>query len=47
MKKSNKIEFKNQLSGNDCGIACLQMICQYYGKTYNVRTIQNYCEVSK
>lgn len=47
MKKSKKIEFKNQLSGNDCGIACLQMICQYYGKTYNVRTIQNYCEVSK
>lgn len=47
MKKFNKIEFKNQLSGNDCGIACLQMICQYYGKTYNVRTIQNYCELSK
>jgi ATP-binding cassette subfamily B protein len=47
MKKSNKIEFKNQLSGNDCGIACLQMICQYFGKIYSVKTIQNYCEVSK
>lgn len=47
MKKSNKIEFKNQLSGNDCGIACLQMICHFYGKNYNANTIQNYCEVSK
>jgi len=47
MKKFNKIKFKNQLSGNDCGIACIQMICQYYGKSYNASTIQNYCEVSK
>lgn len=47
MKNSKKIRFKNQLSGNDCGIACIQMICQYFGKVYDVNTIQSYCEVSK
>ncbi|RCW89797.1 ATP-binding cassette subfamily B protein [Winogradskyella arenosi] len=41
------IKFRNQLAGNDCGIACLQMICQFYGKNYDTKTIQNYCEVSK
>ena len=47
MKKPKKIKFRNQLAGNDCGIACLQMICQFYGKNYDTKTIQNYCEVSK
>ena len=47
MKKSKKIKFRSQLAGNDCGIACLQMICQFYGKNYDTKTIQNYCEVSK
>ncbi|WP_114311004.1 peptidase domain-containing ABC transporter [Winogradskyella arenosi] len=47
MKKSKMIKFRNQLAGNDCGIACLQMICQFYGKNYDTKTIQNYCEVSK
>ncbi len=41
------IKFRNQLAGNDCGIACLQMICQFYGKNYDTKTILNYCEVSK
>lgn len=47
MKKSKKIKFKNQLAGNDCGIACIQMLCEYYGKKYDTKTIQTYCEVSK
>jgi ATP-binding cassette subfamily B protein len=47
MKKYKKIKFRSQLAGNDCGIACIQMICQYYGKNYESKTVKNYCEVSK
>lgn len=44
---NKKINFKYQLSANDCGIACIQMITQYYGKEYNINTIKKNCEVSK
>ena len=44
---NKKIKFKYQLNANDCGIACVQMICQFYGKEYNINTIKKYCEVSK
>lgn len=26
-----------------CGIACLQMICKYYGKEFSVETLSRYC----
>ena len=44
---SKKIKFKYQLNANDCGIACIQMITQYYGKEYDINTIKRNCEVSK
>jgi ATP-binding cassette subfamily B protein len=44
---NKKINFKHQLSANDCGIACIQMITQYYGKEYDINTIKKNCEVSK
>lgn len=44
---NNKIKFKYQLNANDCGIACIQMISQHYGKNYDINTIKKYCEVSK
>ena len=44
---NKKIKFKYQLSANDCGIACIQMITQYHGKTYDINTIKTNCEVSK
>ncbi|MRN03754.1 hypothetical protein D1001_10860, partial [Riemerella anatipestifer] len=43
---NKKIKFKYQLSANDCGIACIQMITQYHGKTYDINTIKRNCEVS-
>jgi ATP-binding cassette subfamily B protein len=26
-----------------CGIACLKMVCQYYGRTYSLDTLSQYC----
>lgn len=30
----------------ECGIACLAMICNYYGKTYSIGTLSKICNVS-
>jgi len=29
-----------------CGIACLQMICSYYGKNYSQKSLSNYCHAT-
>lgn len=29
-----------------CGIACLQMVCQHYGKLYNLDTLSQYCHAT-
>lgn len=42
-----KIKFTHQLEANDCGPACLQMICEYYGKKYKIRDIKENLSVSK
>ena len=35
--------FVFQHDSMQCGIACLQMICKYYGKAYSAAYISNYC----
>jgi ATP-binding cassette subfamily B protein len=45
--KNKKIKFQYQLNANDCGIACIQMICQYYGLNYDLKTIKEHCDISK
>lgn len=45
--KNKKIKFQQQLNANDCGIACIQMICQFYGLNYDVRAIKEHCDTSK
>lgn len=35
--------FVFQHGSMQCGIACLQMICKYYGKAYSAAYISNYC----
>ena len=45
MNKS--IKFRHQLEANDCGPACVQMICEYYGKKIKLKTIKNHLEISK
>jgi len=42
-----KIRFTHQLEANDCGPACLQMICALYGKKYTLREIKKSLTVSK
>ncbi|MFZ4927506.1 peptidase domain-containing ABC transporter [Chryseobacterium sp. Mn2064] len=42
-----KIKFTHQLEANDCGPACLQMICAFYGKKYTLREIKKNLTVSK
>ncbi|WP_137905451.1 peptidase domain-containing ABC transporter [Chryseobacterium sp. 2VB] len=43
----HKIKFTHQLEANDCGPACLQMICAFYGKKYTLREIKKNLKVSK
>ncbi len=42
-----KIKFTHQLEANDCGPACLQMICAFYGKKYTLKEIKTNLTVSK
>ena len=35
--------FVHQHDSMQCGIACLQMICKYWGKSYSASYISNYC----
>lgn len=30
----------------ECGIACLQMICRYYGRSYDTETMSQYCHAT-
>lgn len=42
-----KIPFFRQRSSNICGPTCIQMLCAYYGKLYNIDTIIQHCELTK
>lgn len=42
-----KIPFFRQRSSNICGLTCIQMLCAYYGKLYNIDTIIQHCELTK
>ncbi|MBQ0061829.1 MAG: peptidase domain-containing ABC transporter, partial [Bacteroidales bacterium] len=39
-----KIQFVKQHDSMQCGVACLSMICRYYGKTYTQNTLSRYCK---
>lgn len=45
--RKKSIKHRHQLEGNDCGPACVQMICEYYGKKIKLKTIKNHLEISK
>ncbi len=38
--------FQKQHDSMQCGIACLQMVCQYYGRKYTCQTLSGYCMAS-
>lgn len=38
-----KIKVYYQHDSMQCGIACLQMICKFYGRSYSVEQLSHYC----
>ena len=42
-----KIKFKKQFDTMDCGVACLHMISQYYGKFHAMQKLRTLCHASK
>ncbi len=47
MKRKKSIKFYYQLEANDCGPACVQMVCNYYGLKLGLREIKSALKVSK
>lgn len=45
--KNNRVKFRHQLEANDCGPACVQMICEFYGKKYKLSDIKKHLSISK
>ena len=41
--RKNKFPLCLQHDSMQCGVACLQMICKYYGKDYSTDTLSHYC----
>ncbi|MEF9986218.1 MAG: cysteine peptidase family C39 domain-containing protein [Bacteroidales bacterium] len=35
--------YHRQFDSMQCGIACLQMICEHFGKKYSPDTVAQYC----
>ena len=40
------MKYVRQLDSMQCGVACLSMVCNYYGKNISVRTLSNICFAS-
>ena len=38
-----RFPFSMQHDTMQCGVACLKMICMYYGKDYSLNTLSQYC----
>lgn len=41
-----KIPFRKQYDATLCGMACLQMVCEYYGVKYSVDNLSKYCHAT-
>lgn len=39
----HKFPFYLQYDSLKCGIACLQMICKYFGREYTIDSLSNLC----
>lgn len=42
----NQFPIVSQHDAMQCGIACLQMICRYYGRIYDTETMSQYCHAT-
>lgn len=43
----NSFYHSQQLDSKDCGAACLQMICRYYGRFLDLEYLRQICGVKK
>ena len=43
----DKFPFLHQLDSNDCGPACIRMICKYYKNEYSVGTVKAMCNLTR
>lgn len=41
-----KISFIHQYDSMQCGIACLQMVCKYFGRDYSLESLSKLCFVT-
>lgn len=42
-----KTYFIRQHDSMQCGVACLGMICAYFGRSYSQRILSKYCHATK
>jgi ATP-binding cassette subfamily B protein len=42
-----KFPFYPQLDAMDCGPSCLRMVCKYYGKSYTLQLLRDYCQINR
>ena len=42
-----KTTFHKQLDSMDCGPTCLKMICEYFGREYDIDHLRNLCHLTK
>lgn len=38
-----RFHFIKQLDSMQCGVACLAMVCRYYGKEYSLKALSHWC----
>ena len=43
----DRFPFFHQLDSNDCGPACIRMICKYYKNEYSVETVKSLCNLTR
>ena len=43
----DKFPFLHQLDSNDCGPACIRMICKYYKNEYSAGTVKAMCNLTR
>lgn len=47
MKNKGRIKMMFQHDAMECGVACLQMVCSYYGMDYSLDELSEYCMPTK
>ncbi len=46
-ENKGRIKMMFQHDAMECGVACLQMVCSYYGMDYSLDELSEYCMPTK